>query len=158
MWWIESNHPTAFCTDDFHKTCIPYPKRKLTFVKVLYYTIIWTLVYIALILHSPCKTNKEFAVTLRKSGCFGAFLQGWKSFIQNKFTFKAQSSIYCTNSTLAWMPLNRVTWNCQWAHSYGKPDNSGENSNGTFHPSGTFPKTKWYLSRCYLFPVFTETT
>ena len=34
---------------------------------------------------------------------------------------------------------------------YGKPGNSGKNSNGTVHPSGNF--TKYYL-----FPVFTETT
>ena len=43
-------------------------------------------------------------------------------------------------------------------HLYGKPGNFGENSNGKVHPGGNFPDKKKYLSRYYLFPVFTETT
>ena len=43
-------------------------------------------------------------------------------------------------------------------HLYGKPGNSGENSTGTVHPGGNFPEKTVYLSRYYLFPVFTETT
>ena len=34
----------------------------------------------------------------------------------------------------------------------------GENSNGAVHPGGNFREKKEYLSRYYLFPVFTETT
>ena len=43
-------------------------------------------------------------------------------------------------------------------HLYGKPGNSGENSNGTVYPGGNFPENKYYISRYYLFPVFTDTT
>ena len=43
-------------------------------------------------------------------------------------------------------------------HLYEKPGNSGENSNGIVHPGGNFSGKKQYLSRYYLFRVFTETT
>ena len=43
-------------------------------------------------------------------------------------------------------------------HLYGKPGNSGENTNGTVHPGGNFLGKKEYLSRYYRFPVFSETT
>ena len=42
-------------------------------------------------------------------------------------------------------------------HLYGKPGNSGENLSGMVYPGGNFRKKK-YLSRYYLFSVFTETT
>ena len=43
---------------------------------------------------------------------------------------------------------------------YGKPENSGENSDGTVHRGGLFPEKKLipYLSRYYLFSFVTETT
>ena len=40
---------------------------------------------------------------------------------------------------------------------YGKPRNSGVNSNGTVHPGGNFPEEP-NLWRYCLLPVFTETT
>ena len=43
-------------------------------------------------------------------------------------------------------------------HLYGKPGNSGQSSNGTVHPGGDFPENKYYISRYYIFPVFTDTT
>ena len=43
-------------------------------------------------------------------------------------------------------------------HLYGKPGNSGENSNGPVHPGENFSEKKYYISRYYLFPIFTETT
>ena len=39
---------------------------------------------------------------------------------------------------------------------YGKTGNSVENSNGMVHPGGNFPEKNSYLSRYYLFQVFTE--
>ena len=39
---------------------------------------------------------------------------------------------------------------------YGKPGNSGENSNETVRPGGKFSGKKEYLSRYYLFPILTE--
>ena len=47
-----------------------------------------------------------------------------------------------------------VLWSAY--HLYGKPENSGENSNGTVHPGGNYPEKKEYLSRYYLFPVLTK--
>ena len=43
-------------------------------------------------------------------------------------------------------------------HLYEKPGNSGESSNGTVHHGGNFPENKYYISRYYLFPVYTDTT
>ena len=43
-------------------------------------------------------------------------------------------------------------------HLYGKPGNSGENSNGTVHPGGIFQNKSNTVSMYYLFPVFTEMT
>ena len=44
-------------------------------------------------------------------------------------------------------------------HLYRKPENSGENSNGTVYIGGNFPEKKViYRPRYYLFPVLTETT
>ena len=43
-------------------------------------------------------------------------------------------------------------------HLYGKPGNSGQSSNGTVHSGGDFPENKYYISRYYIFPVFTDTT
>ena len=47
-----------------------------------------------------------------------------------------------------------VLWSAY--HLYGKPENSGENSNGTVHPGGNYPEKKEYLSRYYFFPVLTK--
>ena len=43
-------------------------------------------------------------------------------------------------------------------HLYRKPRNTGENSNGMVYPGGNFPEKSIYLSRYYMFSVFTETT
>ena len=50
-----------------------------------------------------------------------------------------------------------ITESKSTSHLYGKPGNSGENSNGTVHPGGILPEEP-NLSRYYLFPVSTETT
>ena len=41
--------------------------------------------------------------------------------------------------------MDRMTWSAY--DLYGKPGNSGENSNGTVHPGGNFPEKKSYLSK-----------
>ena len=41
-------------------------------------------------------------------------------------------------------------------HLYGKPSNSGENSNGMVHPGGDFPRKKVIPPEVLPFHVFTE--
>ena len=41
-------------------------------------------------------------------------------------------------------------------HLYGKPGNSGENSNGTVHSGGMFSEKRSYLSRYSFFSLFPE--